>query len=159
MNEKCLSKEAQRLIEYCRSDVSNLNGGDGDFDGATLTIARDGGANAEDNFGIFFEGTVFNDESGAGDILSGGHVVASYTDTGGTLTITFSSADGLTPTSALVNGVLRGIYYSTASDTARAATSNEVKHLRRDEGGCCGLLPARPLFGKNNLKAIYPNVS
>ncbi|OQW33699.1 MAG: hypothetical protein A4C66_04015, partial [Nitrospira sp. HN-bin3] len=77
------------------------------FNGATLTLTRNGGANSQDVF------------SGSGTLsLSGGNVVVSgttigtYTNSGGTLVFTFNS----NATNTLVNSAMQQIAYSNSSD-------------------------------------------
>jgi len=87
-----------------------LNSGNGNYSGASLTLARDGGANADDVFGA------------SGDlVLSGGTVtlrsetVGSYQESGGQLTITFGSIY-----SQQVNRVLQQLTYTNSSSHAPA---------------------------------------
>ncbi|MBV9884476.1 MAG: VCBS repeat-containing protein [Sphingomonadaceae bacterium] len=86
------------------------------YAGASLTLARSGGAVAEDVFG----GT-----GGAGLTLSGGNAsvngttIGTFTQVGGTLTITFNAS----ATQALVNQALQGITYSNSSDTPPASAT------------------------------------
>jgi len=101
-------------VTVADADFDGLNGGNGDYAGARLTIARNGGAAAEDSFGF--------DTSGASFTLSGGNLQASgstfatFTNSGGTLTVDFTSS-GTPATTALVNEVLQRITYSNTSDT------------------------------------------
>ncbi|NWO04413.1 MAG: DUF4347 domain-containing protein [Alteromonadaceae bacterium] len=80
------------------------------FDGATLTIARNGGASTTDSFAN--SGSLASlTESGA-LILNGETIGAVTTNSGGTLMLTFNaSAD-----TARVNEVLRSITYANTSD-------------------------------------------
>ncbi|WP_393936926.1 beta strand repeat-containing protein [Aeromonas rivipollensis] len=84
------------------------------YSGATLTLARQGGANAEDLFG----------GSGllaltAGDVVYNGISVGGYTQSGGTLAITFNA----NASSAVADGVLRAITYANTSDTPPASAT------------------------------------
>lgn len=94
-------------------ELAALNGGNGDFAGASLTIARNGGADAADFF--------FFDLSGAsftifGSLLrSGGSTFGDFSSSGGTLTINFTSS-GTAATTALVSEVLQRITYQNNSD-------------------------------------------
>ncbi len=99
-----------------------LNGGNGNFAGASLVIVRNGGANAADAFSIVTGGNL----SVAGsDISSGGNVIASFdTSSAGQVTITFQN-NGTIPTTALVNEVMQAVRYSnTANDPAASVQLN-----------------------------------
>ncbi len=82
-----------------------------DFSGSQLVIARNGGASADDVFSFAENGFSVS----GGDLQSGGQTFATFTSTGGTLTITFSNA-GAAPTQALVNATLQNIQYRNTSD-------------------------------------------
>jgi hypothetical protein len=88
-------------------------GGSGNYAGAVLTVARSGGANAEDQFalldvpGVHATGGSISDDDG--------RVYATYSAAGGTLTVAFTSG-GRPATSALVDAVLRAVTYSNAGD-------------------------------------------
>ena len=95
-------------------DLDPLNGGSGDYHGASLTVARQGGADAQDDFGFDLTGALFTVDGN--NIRSGGFVFAHFSDGGGTLTINFESLV-TTSTSALVDNVLQHITYTNTSDT------------------------------------------
>ncbi len=80
----------------------------GSYDGATLTLMRNGGANAEDL--LMFDGVTVT-TSGANVYVSGTQV-GTYTLTGGQLTVTF----GTGATQTRVNTLMRNIVYTNASD-------------------------------------------
>jgi uncharacterized delta-60 repeat protein len=91
-------------------ELDMLNGGLGNYSGATLTLARHDGPNAEDLFsptgtlGALTEGNPF-------DI--GGTVIGTVTqNSGGTLTLLFND----NATAALVDEALQQIAYSNSSD-------------------------------------------
>ena len=85
------------------------------YDGATLTLVRSTGTNADD---------VFNDGNGtltfgATDVsLTGTGQVGTYTHVNGTLVITFNSS----ATSAAVDSVLQQLTYRNTSDTPTTPT-------------------------------------
>lgn len=85
----------------------------GNYNGAGLTIARNGGANADDSFGFDTSGALFT--VSGGNLQSGGQTFATFTNTGGTLSISFTGS-GTAATSALVNNVLQRIQYTNTSD-------------------------------------------
>jgi fibronectin-binding autotransporter adhesin len=89
-----------------------LNGGNGDWAGASLTVSRSGTAISIDVFGFSLAGATFT-VSGS-DLQSGGLTFATFTNTGGVLTITFTSS-GTAATTALVQDVMRHVTYR--SDT------------------------------------------
>ncbi len=86
-------------------DLDTLNGGAGNYSGAKLTLARHGGANAEDVFSSStFVGT---------DIVASGTSIGNFTQAAGSLTATFNT----NATQALVNSVLRKLAYTNTADT------------------------------------------
>jgi hypothetical protein len=90
------------------AQLDALNSNNGDYSGASLTIQRHLGANADDDFGF---GTSANFTVSLNTLQAGGQTFATFTNTGGTLTITFANG-GATPTAALVNDVLQHITYA-----------------------------------------------
>ncbi|MFK4624025.1 putative delta-60 repeat protein [Bradyrhizobium diazoefficiens] len=100
------------------SDLAALNGGAGNYGGASVTLARSGGANAEDVFGasgnLAFAGS---------NVMVAGVTVGSFTQSGGQLVITF--ADGATQ--AQVNGVLDAITYANSSHDFAAGTTTPIQ--------------------------------
>jgi VCBS repeat-containing protein/CshA-type fibril repeat protein len=91
------------------------------WNGATLTIARQGGASADDLFGA--SGTsssgLFLD---ANNVFVDGITIGSYSNANGTLQLTFNA----NATAALVNTALRGITYSNVITTAGNLSYNSV---------------------------------
>ena len=95
------------------SDVNldKLNAGQGNYQGASVTLERTGGASSDDSFGF---------KTGSGLSLSGDKVlkngveIGTFNQSGGTLTITFSTQ----LTSAEANAVLHQVTYhnSTSPD-------------------------------------------
>ncbi|MGD9829982.1 MAG: putative Ig domain-containing protein, partial [Hyphomicrobiaceae bacterium] len=79
----------------------------GHYDGATLTLARAGGANADDVFAA-----TGNLVLSAGDVILSGVTIGTVTNTGGTLAITFN-ADA---TQTRVDEAMRWITYANNSD-------------------------------------------
>jgi VCBS repeat-containing protein len=90
-------------------------GGAGNYDGTTLTVTRDSGANATDSFDISTIGATFT--ISGNQLQFQGQTFGSFTDSGGTLTIDFDSNGGPAPSRALVNDVLRHITYDNTSDS------------------------------------------
>jgi len=88
----------------------------GSYDGATLTLRRQGGANTGDVFGG--SGTL---SFVAGDVLVGATNVGTVTNAAGTLTITFNAS----ATPALVDEVLQQITYQNTSDDPPASVQIE----------------------------------
>ncbi len=72
------------------------------WNNAVLTLARQGGANANDVFSF-----------------TGGTGVASFTNVGGTLSITFNAS----ATNAIVNSVLQSVTYSNSNDNPPASVT------------------------------------
>ncbi|KQT13097.1 hypothetical protein ASG40_19865 [Methylobacterium sp. Leaf399] len=99
-------------------DLDALHGGLGNFAGATLTLARQGGADAQDVFGFKADGfSVFKNQL----IDANGTAFATFTATGGALVVSFTGAD--VATSALANAVARAITYANTSDAPPASVA------------------------------------
>jgi hypothetical protein len=86
----------------------------GDYAGARLTLARHGGASAEDLFRVRRDGRALHGRWQRASHR--GNAFATFSSAAGTLTIDFTSAAALA-TNALVNNVLQRITYANASDT------------------------------------------
>ena len=101
-------------------NLNALNGGNGDYSGASLTIARNISANGDDVLS-------FADGNGitlvAGNLLKNGQAIASFdtTSTAGQLVITFTNANSEIPTSIDVDNILRQITYANSNDTPPAS--------------------------------------
>lgn len=101
-------------VDVSDAEMDALNGGSGNYNGAKITLVRDGGANSQDSFG-FIDG---NGIKRSGETLTkNGKVFAIFdtTSTPGQLVITFTIANGQTPTSANVDAVLRQLTYKNTS--------------------------------------------
>jgi uncharacterized delta-60 repeat protein len=94
------------------ADLAALDNGAGNYAGASITLARTGGANAQD----VFSATGALSFSGS-DVLLSGVTVGTLTNAAGTLVITFNS----NATQARVNQTLSAIGYSNSSDTPPAS--------------------------------------
>ena len=86
----------------------------GNYSNSSLTIARHGGANADDDFGFDTNGALFT--VSGGNLQVGGNTFATFTDAGGTLTVNFLQS-GAVPTKALVNDVLQHVTYADQNAT------------------------------------------
>ncbi|NCT84572.1 MAG: DUF4347 domain-containing protein [Comamonadaceae bacterium] len=110
------------------AELGVLNGGNGNWSGASLVIQRNGTAVSSDVLGFDTAGALFT-VSGS-NLQSGGLTFATFTNTGGVLTISFTSS-GTTATTALVNDVAQRITYR--SDTP--AGDANVKLTLNDGAG------------------------
>ncbi|MFC4875056.1 DUF4347 domain-containing protein [Negadavirga shengliensis] len=90
------------------TELDALNGGNGDYSGGSLTVQRSGGGVTSDVFGFDTSGALFT-VSGA-NLQDGGQTFATFTNTNGVLTISFTSS-GTTATTALASDVLQRITY------------------------------------------------
>jgi uncharacterized delta-60 repeat protein len=94
------------------AELVALNGGLGNYAGASVTLARQGGANAQDLFSargnLSFSG---------GNAVMAGTAIGTISNALGTLSITFNSA----ATQAVVNQVLSSIGYANSSDAPPAS--------------------------------------
>ncbi len=94
------------------SELGALNGGNGNWSGASLVIQRDGTAVGSDVLGFDTSGALFS--VSGNNLQSGGQTFATFSNTGGVLTVNFTSST-TTATTALVNDVAQRITYR--SDT------------------------------------------
>ena len=103
-------------VDISDVELDALNSGNGDYHDASVTLVRNGGVSTED---------IFSFSDGNGITLVGGTVlqkagatIASFniTTTPGQLVITFTNANGQTPTSTDVDNILRQISYENSSD-------------------------------------------
>ncbi len=99
-------------VTFNDTEFGALNGGNGDWAGAILSVQAVGGALSSDIFGFNTVGANFTISGST--LQSGGQTFATFTSTGGVLTITFTSS-GTSATTALINDVVRHITYR--SDT------------------------------------------
>ena len=98
-------------------ELDALNGSAGDYAGATLVLARAGGASAEDVFDLGASGAC----TVSGNALqAGGQTFATMSQAGGVLTISFTST-GTEATTALARAVMQAITYANASDAPPAS--------------------------------------
>ncbi|WP_164108661.1 MULTISPECIES: MBG domain-containing protein [Sphingobacterium] len=90
------------------AEMDALNGGLGNYSGASLTLQRGGNITSADVFGFNTLNSSFNVSGNT--LQSRGSTFATFTNTGGVLTISFTSS-GTVATKALVNEVLQRIMY------------------------------------------------
>jgi uncharacterized delta-60 repeat protein len=94
------------------ADLAALNNGAGNYSGASITLARSGGANAQDVFS-----TLGNLSFTGGNAVLSGVTIGTVSNTAGTLSITFNS----NATQARVNELLSSLAYANASDAPPAS--------------------------------------
>lgn len=107
------------------TEFGALNGGNGNWAGASLTIQRDGTALSSDVLGFNIVGALF--AISGSNLQSNGLTFATFTSTGGVLTITFTSS-GTAATTALVNDVAQRVTYRNdvpAGDTTLRYSLND----------------------------------
>jgi uncharacterized delta-60 repeat protein len=100
-------------VKIYENDLSVLNSGSGDFAGASITLARSGGANSDDLFGISDSDAIFSIDGTT--LMYEGQRFATYSYADGTLTVTFDSSEAIA-TTLLVNSVLSHLTYANSSD-------------------------------------------
>ncbi|MCP4335916.1 MAG: hypothetical protein GY785_24995, partial [Gammaproteobacteria bacterium] len=102
-------------VDVSDSELDALNGGLGNYDGASLTLVRNGGANAED---VFSNSGLLSALTQGGNLVYNGTTIGTVTtNSGGTLVLTFDT----NATSALVDSTLQSIAYANSSDTPPAS--------------------------------------
>ncbi|VXD00606.1 6-phosphogluconolactonase, cycloisomerase 2 family [Pseudomonas sp. 8Z] len=97
------------------ADYDNLANGTGNYNGATLTLQREGTANTDDRFGLSEANDLTLVDGNA--IHLNGSKIADFSSEGGTLTVRFT-ADVSTATA---NAVLQQLTYSNASQDPAAS--------------------------------------
>ncbi|MCP5091621.1 MAG: hypothetical protein GY949_11930, partial [Gammaproteobacteria bacterium] len=98
------------------AELDALNGGLGNYDGASVTLVRNGGASAED---VFTNTGLLSALTESGALVYNGTTIGTVTtNSGGTLLLTFNT----NATSALVDSTLQSIAYSNSSDAPPAST-------------------------------------
>ncbi|MEZ6095171.1 MAG: hypothetical protein R3C03_13235 [Pirellulaceae bacterium] len=85
------------------------------FNGASLTLSRNGGANSQDVYSS--TGTLASISATSGNLVVGGTTIGTYTNSGGTLTFAFNG----NATNTLVNQAMQQIAYSNSSDAPPAS--------------------------------------
>ncbi|MDZ7858116.1 cadherin domain-containing protein [Sphaerotilus sp.] len=99
------------------------------FNGATLTLARNGGANSQDVFSA--TGTLGSISAASGNLVSGGVTIGTYTNSAGTLVFTFNAS----ATNARVNSALQQIAYANSSDAPPASVQIDWTFSDGNTGG------------------------
>ncbi|WP_299770591.1 DUF4347 domain-containing protein [uncultured Pseudoteredinibacter sp.] len=97
-------------IDIVDTELDSLNSGQGNYAGASLTVERVGGANAEDLLAI----------AGASLIKSGQVIATVDNSIAGRISISFTDANGETPTSQDVDAIFSQITYANNSDAPPA---------------------------------------
>lgn len=128
-----------------------LNGGNGNYQGASITVERAGGANPDDRFG-FISGDNLRLDAANGVILLNDAVIATFSQANGVLTLTFTGLISKTD----AQNVLRRIAYSNASSdpTRDGATIALRTTLNDGDGHRDELLTDIELEGVNNAPII-----
>jgi VCBS repeat-containing protein len=123
-------------IAVLDAELAALNGGLGDYSGASLTLSRSTGAAAEDVFGFDTTAASF---TLTGAVLQdlGSHTFATFATGNGVLTITFATVTGV-PTSALVQDVLHHITYTNVRDDLANQTLSFTWSLDDGNAGAQG---------------------
>jgi hypothetical protein len=103
-------------------ELDALNGAAGDWNGASITVARAGGANSDDVLAVKTGGGITISGS---NIQSGGQTIANIdTTTAGRMVITFTNAN-TPPTTALVQDMLQNMTYRNTSEAPPASVNLE----------------------------------
>ncbi|WP_226051981.1 putative Ig domain-containing protein [Dickeya chrysanthemi] len=104
-------------VTVADTELGALNSGQGNYNGASITIARNGGASSNDTFGN--SGLLGALTQGQNFTYNGTAVGSVTTNSGGTLTLTFNS----NATSAMVDAVLQSLTYANSSDDPPASVT------------------------------------
>jgi len=106
------------------AELGALNGGNGDWADATISVQRVGTATAWDSFGFSLSGAL---SAGGGQLFRNGITIGNYSQNAGVMTVTFTDISGPIPTSD-VTQIVRGLTYSNnqpSGDTAIRITVND----------------------------------
>ncbi|MCH6258863.1 hypothetical protein MLD52_20055, partial [Puniceicoccaceae bacterium K14] len=107
-------------VSIADTSLDLLNSGNGNYDGASVSISRNGGTNADDVLAVPTGGniTVTGGPDGGGSISESGNTIATIANAGDDdeITISFTDANGTTPTTALVNEIIQAVTYQNSSD-------------------------------------------
>ncbi|MCP3857861.1 MAG: hypothetical protein GY698_24585, partial [Actinomycetia bacterium] len=116
-------------VDISDAELDALNSGSGNYDGSTLTLERNGSANADD---VFSESGLLAtlNESGVLD-YNGTTIGTVTTNSGGTLVLSFNA----NATSTLVDSTLQSIAYSNANGTPPASVQIDWTFDDGDPGG------------------------
>ena len=115
-------------IAFSDDDLNSTN-----FNGAVLTLNRNGGANADDTFSVQNTGTLQLNGANIEDTANGNAVVASLnTATAGQIAITFTA----NATQAFVNAIAQNITYSNSAEN-NSSGSIQVNYTF-DDGNSVG---------------------
>ncbi|WP_067487315.1 DUF4347 domain-containing protein, partial [Dickeya sp. CSL RW240] len=104
-------------VTVADTELDALNSGQGNYNGASLTLARNGGANSQDSFGN--SGLLGALTAGQSFTYNGTAVGNVTTNSSGTLVLTFNG----NATSAIVNAVLQSLSYANSSDNPPASVT------------------------------------
>ncbi|MCP3997195.1 MAG: hypothetical protein GY722_19375, partial [bacterium] len=129
-------------------ELDALNGGNGNYDGASVTLVRNGGASAED---VFTNSGLLSALTESGALVYNGTTIGTVTtNSGGTLLLTFNT----NATSVLVDSTLRTIAYSNSSDTPPASAQIDWSF---DDGGNQGSGGAKQALGSTTVTITATN--
>ncbi|MCC2606356.1 Ig-like domain-containing protein [Planctobacterium marinum] len=107
-------------VAIADTELDALNTAAGNYSGATLTIARNGGADADDEFAA---SGLLGALTASGNLTYSSLVYGTVTTNGsGTLVLTFSDASNV-PTTAIVASIMRAITYSNGSEAPDASVT------------------------------------
>lgn len=96
------------------------------WDSATLTVARQGGANADDAFG----GTAFTGTAASGNIDVGATTIGTYTQAGGQIVMTFNASAN----STLIADAVRTLTYQNLAGNPPASVTLDYRLTDGNEG-------------------------
>ncbi|MCP4377420.1 MAG: DUF4347 domain-containing protein, partial [bacterium] len=131
-------------VTIADSELDALNSGNGDYNGASVTLVRNGGVSADDVFSF----TTANGISLSGsNLIKNTKAIASFdtTTTPGELVITFTNANLETPTSADVDYILQQITYENSSDGPPASVQIDWTFADGNTAGSQGTIGGAPM--------------
>ncbi|MCP3690214.1 MAG: hypothetical protein GY784_17565, partial [Gammaproteobacteria bacterium] len=133
------------------AELDALNGGSGNYSGASVTLVRNGGANSDD---VYSETGTLSALTESGNLLVGGTTIGTVTtNSGGTLVLTFNA----NATTALVNSALQQVAYSNSSDDPSASAQIDWSFDDGNTGGSQGTGGALQATGSTTVTITAVN--
>ncbi|WP_277372960.1 Ig-like domain-containing protein [Pseudomonas sp. AA-38] len=138
------------------TELGALNGGNGNWSGASLVIQRNGTAVASDILGFDTDGALFTVSNG--NLQANGQTFATFTNSNGVLTVNFTSS-GTNATTALVNDVAQRITYRNDTPAGDATIRFTLNDGAGGSASATTTVTSDTIYVTNNTDTATINVS
>ncbi|MGP0172268.1 Ig-like domain-containing protein [Pseudomonas sp. NCHU5208] len=139
------------------TELGALNGGNGNWSGASLVIQRNGTAVSSDLFGFDTSaGALFSIDNN--NLQANGQTFATFTNNNGVLTVNFTSS-GTNATTALVNDVAQRITYRNDTPAGDATISFTLNDGAGGSASATTTVTSDTIYVTNNTDTATINVS